>query len=383
MKKAMTGAAAAAYAMKQINPDVLPMYPITPQTPVVMKFSEYVSDGEVDTELIRAESEHSVMSAAVGASAAGARTMTATSANGLALMHEIVYIASSTRLPIVMNVVNRALSAPINIHCDHSDSMAERDSGWIQIYNETPQEVYDNTLMALRLSEHKDVLLPTMVLQDGFITSHALRSLEVEDDKKVKEFIGDKDFKGYLLDVENPKTVGPLDLQDYYMEHKYQQQLAIENVPKVLKEIQREFKEKFGREYGFVEGYNLENADVVFVALSSSCGTIKHRIDELKKEGKQIGLLKIVLYRPFPVDDVLNSLKGKKKVIVLDRANSPGAKGGPLYQDIVSTTKGENIPMYNFIYGLGGRNFKPSDVDEILKLVDEKDPYIDFYGVRR
>lgn len=383
MKEALTGAEAAAFAMKQINPDVLPMYPITPQTPVVMKFSEYVSNGEVDTELIRAESEHSVMSAAVGASSAGARTMTATSSNGLALMHEIVYIAASTRLPIVMNVVNRALSGPINIHCDHSDSMAERDSGWIQIYNENPQEIYDHNLIALRLSEDEDVLLPTMVLQDGFITSHALESLEIESNTKIKKFIGKKNYNGYLLDTKNPKTFGPVDLPDYYMEHKYQQDLAMKKVEKKIKSLYREFNKTFGRKYNVIEEYNTENAEIVFVAMSSTCGTIKHQIDLMKKDGYNIGLIKIRLFRPFPIDDIIHSLKDKNKIIILDRANSPGAIGGPLYQDILSATKDHKLKVYNYIYGLGGRAFTPKDVNEILLDVIDSEPHVDFYGVRR
>ncbi|MDD3264030.1 MAG: transketolase C-terminal domain-containing protein [Candidatus Nanoarchaeia archaeon] len=383
MKMALTGADAAAYAMKQINPDVLPMYPITPQTQIVMKFSEYVANGEVNTELITAESEHSAMSSAIGSSAAGARTMTATSSNGLALMHEIVYIASSMRLPIVMNVVNRALSGPINIHCDHSDSMAERDSGWIQIYNENPQEVYDHNLMAIKLSEDSNILLPTMVLQDGFITSHAMESLNVEADSKVKSFIGKKKYEGYLLDSKNPKTFGAIDLTDYYMEHKYQQHLAIKEVEGKLKTIYKEFEEKFGRKYNVIEEYNTKDSEIVFVAMSSSCGTIRHRINEMKKDGYNVGLIKVRLFRPFPIDEIVKALKDKKKIIVLDRANSPGAIGGPLYEDIVSATKDYKLNIYNIIYGLGGRNFAPKDVDEILLKVVKNQPFVDFHGVRR
>ena len=383
MKIPLTGADSAAYAMKQINPDVLPMYPITPQTQIVMKFAQYVANGEVDTELITVESEHSAMSSAVGASSAGARVMTATSSNGLALMHEIVYIASSMRLPIVMNVVNRALSGPINIHCDHSDSMAERDSGWIQMYNENPQEVYDHNLIAIRLSENKDILLPSMVLQDGFITSHSMESLNVEVDNKVKSFIGKKTFEGYLLDTKNPKTFGAIALTDYYMENKYQQHLAIKGVEKHLKLLYKEFEEKFGRKYNVIEEYNVKNSDIIFVAMSSTCGTIRHRIDEMKKDGYNIGLVKIRLFRPFPIDDIIKILKDKKKIVVLDRANSPGAIGGPIYEDIVSGTKDYKLNIYNIIYGLGGRNFAPKDVDDILLRVVKEEPFVDFHGVRR
>ena len=260
--KALTGDQAAAEAMRQINPDVVAAYPITPQTEIVMTYSQFAADGLVDTEMVPVESEHSAMSACVGAAAAGARTMTATSANGLALMWEVVYIAASTRLPIVMPVVNRALSAPINIHCDHSDSMGARDAGWIQIYCENAQEVYESIIMAVRIAEHPDVLLPVMVCQDGFITSHSVEGINIFDDKAVRDFVGEHKAHFPLLDVDKPVTYGPLDLQDYYFEHKRQQAEAIANAKKVIPQIFKEFKKISGKEYDFIEEYKMQDAEV-------------------------------------------------------------------------------------------------------------------------
>lgn len=288
-RQAITGAQAAAYAMKQIEPDVVAAYPITPQTPIVEYFAKYVADGVVKTEMIPVESEHSAMSALVGAAAAGARAMTATSANGLALMHEIVYIAASLRLPIVMPVVNRALSGPINIHCDHSDTMAERDSGWIQLFCEDAQEVYDLTIMAVRIAEHENIRLPVMVNQDGFIISHGVEAVELLPDDVVKSFVGQLKPLYPLLDVENPVTYGPLDLYDYYFEHKRQQIEAMKNVFEVFSKISEEYYKTSGRKYDYVEPYKMEDAQYVMVALGSTNGTIKYVVDQLREEGKKLG----------------------------------------------------------------------------------------------
>ena len=296
-RKAKTGAECTAEAMRQINPDVVAAYPITPQTKIMHSFSQFVADGDVDTEFITVESEHSAMSACVGSSAAGARTMTATSANGLALMWEIVYIAASTRLPIVMNIVNRALSGPINIHCDHSDSMGCRDSGWIQLYSENGEEVYENTIMAMRIGEHPEVLLPVMVCQDGFITSHGVETVDFFDDETVKNFIGEYKPHYPLLDVEKPVTYGPLDLFDYYFEHKRQQVLAMQNSVKVIREIFDEFGKISGKDYDFFEGYKLEDAEKVIICANSSAGTIRVVVDELRDQGQKVGLLKMRVFR--------------------------------------------------------------------------------------
>ena len=366
-KVPLTGDQAVAYAMKQIEPDVVAAYPITPQTAIVMSFANYVANDQVQTEVIHVESEHSAMSACVGAAAAGARTMTATSANGLALMWEIVYIAASTRLPIVMPVVNRALSGPINIHCDHSDTMGARDSGWIQIYCENAQEVYENTILAVRIAEHKKILLPVMVCQDGFITSHGVEGVEILDDKKVKDFIGEYKIENTLLDVNNPVTYGPLDLQDYYFEHKRQQSEAMKAALTVIPEVSKEFEKTFGTKYDFIETYKLDDAEIAIVAMSSTAGTVKFVVDELRQKGIKAGLLRPRIFRPFPKEKIVNALKKTKAVAVLDRSESFSAEGGPLYTEIKAALydSGGKLNITNYIYGLGGRDIFPENINKV------------------
>lgn len=375
--KALTGNDAISYAMRQINPDVVAAYPITPQTAIVEKFSEYVANGEVDTEMILVESEHSAMSACVGASAAGARTMTATSSQGLALMWEVMYIAAGLRLPIVMPIVNRALSAPLNIHCDHSDTMGARDSGWIHIFCENAQEAYDNTIQAIRIAEHPDVQLPVSVNLDGFIISHEVANVEVYDDEKVKKFIGEFKSRISLLDIKNPITVGPLDLQDYYFEHRRQQAEGMKNSLPAIKAVAEEFKKVFGKSYGFVEGYKLEDAEVVIVGLGSTMGTLREIVDNARKAGKKIGFLKISVFRPLPKDEIVSALKDKEVIAVLDRADSLNAFGGPLFSDIRSLLYGSSkATITNYIYGLGGREVTEADlnsvIDDSLEIVKTK-----------
>ncbi len=373
-KRALTGAECTAEAMRQVNPDVVAAYPITPQTDIMHAFAQFVADGTVDTDLVTVESEHSAMSACVGAGAAGARTMTATSANGLALMWEVVYIASGLRIPMVMNVVNRALSGPINIHCDHSDSMGCRDSGWIQLYSENGEEAYENTLMGVRISEHPDVLLPVMVCQDGFITSHCVETAETIDDETVKNFIGEYTPHYPLLNVNKPVTYGPLDLFDYYFEHKRQQLLAMENVKPVIKQVFDEFGKITGEDYDYFEGYMLENAERVIFCCNSSAGSTRVVIDELRANGEKVGLLKMRVFRPWLNEQVVEKLKHAKAVAVLDRAASFGAAGGPLFMEVRSSfheTDKENKPsIINYIYGLGGREL---DLDQIRKVFKELD----------
>ena len=363
----LTGDQAVATAMKQIDPDVVAIYPITPQTEIVMYFANYVANGQVSTEMIPVESEHSAMSACVGASAAGARTMTATSANGLALMWEIVYIAASLRLPIVMPVVNRALSGPINIHCDHSDTMGARDSGWMQIYCESGQEVYENTILAVRIAEHKDILLPIMICQDGFITSHAVEGIELLEDKLVKEFVGEYKPAHSLLDVENPVTYGPLDLQDYYFEHKRQQSESMKGALKIMPELFKEFEKTFGTKYDFIDTYKLEDADIAVIALSSTAGTARGVVDALRKEGVKAGLLRPRVFRPFPREKILAALKNVKALAVFDRAEAFSAEGGPLYTEIKAALYDSDIKplVTNYIYGLGGRDVFPEDIKKV------------------
>jgi pyruvate ferredoxin oxidoreductase alpha subunit len=366
--KALTGNEAVSYAMRQINPDVVAAYPITPQTSIVEKFSEYVANGEVDTEMILVESEHSAMSACVGASAAGARTMTATSSQGLALMWEVMYIASGLRLPIVMPIVNRSLSAPINIHCDHSDVMGARDSGWIHIFCENAQEAYDNTIQAIRIAEHPDVQLPVSINLDGFIISHGVENVTLYEDKKVKNFIGEFKPRISLLDVKNPITVGPLDLPDYYFEHKRQQAEGIKNSLSVIKAVAEEFKKEFGKPYGFVEGYKLEDAEVAIVGLGSTMGTLKDIVDSARNSGKKVGFLKIRVFRPLPKDDIVSVLKNMKAIAVLDRSDSFNAVGGPLFEDIRSILYGNSDAIVtNYIYGLGGRDVSVADLNSVIE----------------
>ncbi len=387
----LTGDQAVAEAMRQIDPDVVAAYPITPQTEIVMTFSQFVADGKVKTELIPVESEHSAMSACVGSAAAGARTMTATSANGLALMWEIVYIAASTRLPIVMPVVNRALSGPINIHCDHSDSMGARDSGWIQIYAENGQEAYEDTILAIRIAERKDILLPVMACQDGFITSHSVEGVELFDDKLVKDFIGEyKPCMPTLLDTDKPVTYGPLDLQDFYFEHKRQQSEAMKNAMATIPKIMDEFNRTFGRSYNIIEKYKMDDAQVTIVVMSSTAGTAKVVVDELREQGLKVGLVRPRLFRPFPAQAIIDAISGLKAVAVLDRAESFSNCGGPLFNDIRATMyDSEKRPhILNYIFGLGGRDIFPKDIadvyKELFKVVstNKVEESINYIGVR-
>ena len=370
---ALTGNEAVSLAMKQINPDVVAAYPITPQTDIVQYFSTFVADGEVDTEFVTVESEHSAMSATVGAASAGARAMTATSSNGLALMWEIVYITSSMRLPIVMPVVNRALSGPINIHCDHSDSMGARDSGWIQIYSENAQEAYDNTLQAIRITEHPDVLLPAMVCQDGFIISHALENLEIEDTEALRRFIGIRSADISLLDTEDPVTLGPLALFDSYFEFKRQQAEAMAQAKQVILDVAREYETLAGRYYGLFEAYKLEDAEMAVVVIGSTAGTAKAVVDELREEGKKAGMLKIRVFRPFPAEELVDALKDIPIIAVMDRAESFSTQGGPLFSELKAALyETEARPqVHNFIYGLGGRDVRVEDIETVYTRLEE------------
>ncbi|MFH0870599.1 MAG: pyruvate ferredoxin oxidoreductase [archaeon] len=369
IRKAYTGSECSAEAMRQINPDVVAAYPITPQTPIMHAFSQFVADGAVDTEFITVESEHSAMSACVGAQAAGARSMTATSSNGLALMWEIVYIASGMRLPIVMNLVNRTLSAPINIHCDHSDAMGMRDSGWIQLFSENGEEAYENTLMAVRIAEHPDVQLPVAVCQDGFITSHSVETVDILDDETAKNFVGEHKPIDPLLDVDHPVTCGPLDLFDYYFEHKKQQMDAMDKSAEVIRQVFDEFGRITGKEYDFFEGYMMDDAEKAIVCCNSSAGTIKSVIDELRAKGEKVGLLKMRVFRPFNNRQVVEKLKHLKAVAVLERAAGMGSYGSMIFNEIRSAFYEElqKPNMINYVYGLGGREFDPAQVKKIYE----------------
>jgi pyruvate ferredoxin oxidoreductase alpha subunit len=386
---ALTGNEAAAYAMLQINPDVVAAYPITPQTELMHKFSEFVADGKVDTELILVESEHSAMSAVIGASAAGCRSMTATSANGLALMWEMVYIASGNRLPVTMAVVNRALSAPINIHCDHSDSMGARDAGWIQLFSENSQEVYDNVLQAVRIAETQDVLLPAMATLDGFVVSHSIERVDMVEDEAVRDFIGTYTPEYPLLNTESPVTYGPLDLQDYYFEHKRQQVEAMKYAKDAILKVGEEFAELSGRKYGLFEPYRMDDAEIAAVVLGSTAGTTKAVVDNLRDEGMKAGLLKLRAFRPFPHEELADALGNMKAVAVMDRSDSFGALGGPVFAELRSAFYGKaDVPIVNYIYGLGGRDVPATDVEKVYRDLDniaksgEVGELVSYLGVR-
>jgi len=384
--KALTGGQAVAVAMKQINPDVVAAYPITPQTPIIETFAQFVADGKVDTELIDVESEHSAMSAVVGASAAGSRAMTATSSQGLALMAEIVYVASGSRLPIVMAISNRALSAPINIHCDHTDSMFLRDASWIQLYSEDAQEAYDNTLIAIKIAENSNVQLPVMVMQDGFITSHSVQNVKILDDDKARAFVGNFNSHFPLLDIKNPVTVGPLDLFDYFFEHKYQQAEAMEKSKKVIKQTDSDFFKLTGRKYDFIEKYRTNDADYIIVVLSSTAGTAKVVVDDLRKQKKKVGLIKIRCMRPFPNNEIAKALSKAKEVAVLDRSISFG-NFSPVFTEIRSSLYElkKKPRLHNYIYGLGGRNIGIQDISNVYAdLIKHKNnDKINYIGLRK
>jgi pyruvate ferredoxin oxidoreductase alpha subunit len=365
---ALTGNDAVAEALRQVNPDVAAVYPITPQTELMMKFAQYYADGEVDTELITTESEHSAMSAAVGAAAAGARAITATSSAGMALMWEILYVAASCRLPIVMALVNRALSGPLNIHCDHSDSMGARDAGWIQIYSENSQEAYDNTIQAFRIAEHANVMVPAMVTFDGFIISHTMEVLDLLADEDVKKFVGEYKPANYLLDPKHPLTMGPLDLPPHYFEHKRQQVEALENSIPVIKEIGKEYGKLTGRYYDMLELYQMDDAEIAVMTLGSSAGTAKVAVNMMRDKGIKAGLIGMRVFRPFPVKDLIEATKNLKAFAVMDRAISFGASGGPVFLEARSALYGTKLPIVNYIYGLGGRDVM---IEHIMSVYDD------------
>ena len=374
IRERLSGNEAVANAMRQINPDVVAAFPITPSTEVPQYFSTFVNNGQVDTEFVPVESEHSAMSACIGASATGARVMTATSANGLSLMWEMLYIASSLRLPIVMTCVNRAVSGPLNIHNDHSDSMGARDSGWIQLYCETNQEAYDNILMANRIAEHLDVQLPVMVCYDGFITSHSIENIELLEDDLAKNFVGKYNPEHYLLNAKEPIAVGPLDVQPYLFEHKYQQANGMRNAKKVIKEVSEEFEKLTGRKYEFIEKYKMEDAELVIVVLNSTAGTAKDTIDMLREKGMKVGLVKPRVFRPFPAEEIAEALKDAKAVAILDKADGLNGVGGPLFTDVTSAmvVNGVVAPkVVNYIYGIGGRDVKVDDIEKVYYDLEE------------
>jgi len=363
----LTGDEAIAYAVKQSKVDVVAAYPITPQTIIVERFSKYVADGEVNTAYVCVESEHSALSASIGASLTGARVFTATASQGLALMHEMLYIASGLRCPIVMGVANRALSAPINIHGDHSDMMGSRDSGWVQIYAENAQEAYDWTIMAFKIAEDKDVQLPVAVNLDGFVISHCMEGVDVLEDSSVEKFLQTRKPL-FTVDPEKPITIGALCFTDYYFEFKRQQVEAMRSALSVVNQVRKAYKSVSGRNYGFLETFGMEDAEAAIICLGSTAGTARDVARKLRAQGKKVGVMKLWLYRPFPVGEVRVALKRVKALAILDRAISFGAPFGALCSDVVSAlhTMDNGPKVFNVIFGLGGRDIQPSDIELIF-----------------
>ena len=368
-KDKMSGNQAAAAAIRQINPDVIAAFPITPSTEIPQLVSSFKAEGLIDTEFIAVESEHSAMSACIGASAAGVRAMTATSSAGMALMYELLYVAASDRLPIVMAAVNRALTGPININADHSDSMGARDAGWIQLYSENAQEAYDNTLMAHRIAEHPSVSLPLMVCQDGFITSHGIENILLEDDDLVRKFVGEYKPSRYLLDPEQSLSVGPYSISAYYFEMKRSQFEAMKNAKQVVVDVSEAFGKLTGRPYGLFESYRMEDAEMAVLLMSSAAGTGKDAIDALREKGVRAGLVKLRCFRPFPAEELREAFSGLKALGIMDRSDGFSANGGPLGAEVRAALygKADGIRTINYVYGLGGRDVRVEDFYHIFE----------------
>lgn len=373
IKERMSGNEAVSYAIRQVNPDVMPAFPITPSTEIPQMVSTYIANGEMDTEFIPVESEHSSMSAAIGAEAAGARSLTATSSAGLALMWEELLLAASNRLPLALTLVNRTLSGPININCDHSDGMGARDTGWIQIYAENNQEAYDNFIQAYPIAEDKRVHLPIMICQDGFITSHAVENIELMEDKLVKDFVGEYEPEEFLLNPGKPIAVGPYSVTNYAMEAKKNQETALENAKEVILEVAKKFKEISGREYGLFEEYKTEDADYIMLIMGSAAGTAKEAVDHLREQGKKVGVLKLRVFRPFPAEEIAEALKGCKAVAIMDRCESYNGNGGPLGSEVTAGLYRSKVMIeaVNYIYGLAGRDFTVNEVYDIFAELEE------------
>lgn len=373
IKERMSGNEAVAYAIRQVNPDVMPAFPITPSTEIPQIVSTYIANGEMDTEFIPVESEHSSMSAAIGSQAAGARSLTATSSAGLALMWEELLLAASNRMPLALALVNRTLSGPININCDHSDGMGARDTGWIQIYAENNQEAYDNFIQAYPIAEDERVHLPIMICQDGFITSHAVENIELLEDKLVKDFVGEYQPEEYLLNPGKPIAVGPYAVSNYVMEAKKNQEIALENSKEVILEVAEKFKKLSGRGFGLFEEYKTEDADYIILIIGSAAGTAKQAVDDLREKGKKVGVLKLRVFRPFPAKEIAEALKNCKAVAILDRCESYNGNGGPLGSEVTSALFRSKVMIetVNYIYGLAGRDFTVGDAVDVFTDLEE------------
>lgn len=372
-KERMSGNEAISYAIRQVNPDVMPAFPITPSTEIPQLVSTYIANGEMDTEFIPVESEHSSMSATIGAQAAGARSLTATSSAGLALMWEELLLAASNRMPCALALVNRTLSGPININCDHSDGMGARDTGWIQIYAESNQEVYDNFIQAYPIAEDARVHLPIMICQDGFITSHAVMNIELLEDNEVKEFVGEYEPEEFLLNPGKPIAVGPYSISSYAMEAKKNQEIAMENAKEVILEVAKKFEALSGRSYGLFEEYRTEDADYIMLVIGSAAGTAKQAVDDLRAKGKKAGVLKLRVFRPFPADEIAHALENCKAVAIMDRTESYNGNGGPLGSEVTAGLYRNRVMIQavNYIYGLAGRDFTVNEVYDIFAELED------------
>ena len=376
--KVISSNQAIAEAVKLAKPQVIPVYPITPQTTISEYLAKFVADGDIDAEYIRVESEHSAISASVGASGAGVRVFTATSSQGLALMHEILFAAAGLRAPIVLADANRALSAPLSIWNDQQDSISQRDAGWLQVYAENGQEALDSVLMAYKISENPEVLLPSMVCIDGFILTHTVDPVDVPSQEEVDEFLPPYKPEHAFLDPANPMSIGSFTDPDYYMEARYSMELAMERSKKVFKKVSEEFEAKFGRKYDLVEKYRCEDAEIIMVAMGSICSTIKDVIDDLRTKGEKVGLLRIRVFRPFPVDEIREALKDASKVAVIDKNISFGI-GGVLYSNIKAKTDAD---AYGFIIGLGGRDIKPSSIIDVIEKTKNPQSDVQWIGIK-
>lgn len=377
--KVMTANKAIAEAVRLARPPVIPVYPITPQTSISEYLAQFVADGDIDSEYIMVESEHTSMSAAIGASGTGVRVFTATSSQGLALMHEVLFAAAGLRLPIVMANANRALAAPLSIWNDHQDSISQRDTGWIQIYVEDGQEALDSILRSYKISEDKDVLLPSMVCLDGFILTHTVEPVDIPSQEDVDSFLPKYVPEHTYLDPERPMSIGTLADPNYYMETRYEMELAMERSMDVIKKVNKEFSEIFGREYGSVEEYRCDDAEIILITMGSLCSTIRDVVDELRKDGEKVGMLKVRTYRPFPKEDIYKAIKNANKVAVLDKNITFGV-GGALYTDIKSSIS--DVDLYGFIVGLGGRDITPVHIKDIVNKTKNPTQDITWIGLK-
>ncbi|KAF5069001.1 Pyruvate synthase subunit PorA [anaerobic digester metagenome] len=376
--KVISSNQAIAEAVKLAKPNVIPVYPITPQTTISEYLAKFVADGDIPAEYIRVESEHSAISAALGASGAGVRVFTATSSQGLALMHEILFAAAGLRAPIVLADANRALSAPLSIWNDQQDSISQRDAGWLQVYAENGQEALDSVLMAYKISENHDVLLPSMVCVDGFILTHTVDPVDIPSQEEVDEFLPPYKPEHAFLDPAQPMSIGSFTDPEYYMEARYAMELAMERSKKVFKQVSEEFEAKFGRKYDLVENYRCDDAEIILVAMGSICSTIKDVIDDLRAKGEKVGLLRIRVFRPFPVEEIREALKGASKVAVIDKNISFGI-GGVLYSNIKAKTDAD---AYGFIIGLGGRDIKPSSIIDVIEKTKNPQNDVQWIGIK-